>query len=350
MHGPQHDLLRMADWGLWLTFPDHPILQGMSHGGCVGPKLRKTATRSTKGHCRGRLSRIVVWSIHLDWRLMRRRKRKRIGIDHHLRRVSLPRLRGEKLNVEALLIYYHYRLVKLDFYLQALALLGRRFARKDTCPSLRCIFRSFVGFLFELNIFWNRLIIKATTCPSRRRILLLVLVPSGNRVLCESSLKVGGDVWFCRSNDLPWLLTSPSGVQVVHYCHWFKRMLLVLLHAASSARGNSCRSKGGREVEVWIFRPISHVKVSYTCRSRADSRRLRYRILFAFIAWWGALVIKYHWLEALDLFTATIKVIIIISLSLWRRGPLRKVILRCLKNQGGFLYVDLGMRGFNAFE
>jgi hypothetical protein len=24
--------------------------------------------------------------------------------------------------------------------------------------------------------------------------------------------------------------------------------------------------------------------------------------------------------------------------------------LRCLKNQGGFLYVDLGMRGFNAFE
>jgi hypothetical protein len=75
MHGPQQDLLRMADWGLGLTFPDYPILQCMSHGGCVGPKLRKTATRGTKGHCGGRLTRIVVGSIHLYRRLVWRGKR-----------------------------------------------------------------------------------------------------------------------------------------------------------------------------------------------------------------------------------------------------------------------------------
>ncbi len=137
---------------------------------------------------------------------------------------------------------------------------------------------------------------------------------------------------------------------MAYYCHWFKWMLLILLHAASSARGNSCRSKSGREVQVGIFWPISHVKVSYTCCSRADSWRFRYRILFAFIAWRGALVIKYHWFEALDLFAAAIKVIIVISLSLWGRGSLRKVNLGCLKIQSGILYGNLGVRGFNAFE
>jgi hypothetical protein len=40
------------------------------------------------------------------------------------------------LNVEALLINYNYGLVQLDFNLQALALLGRRFAGKYTGPSL----------------------------------------------------------------------------------------------------------------------------------------------------------------------------------------------------------------------
>ncbi len=210
MHGPQHDLLRMADWGLGLSFSDHPVLQGMCHGCRVGPKLRKTTSRGAKGHYRGRLCRIVVWSIYLDWRLMRRRKR--IGIDYHLRRVSLPRLRGKKLNVKALLIDNHNWLIQFDFNLQALALLGRRFARKYSCPSLRCIFCSFVGFLLKLNIFWNRLIIYAATCSSRRRILLLALLSRGNRVLSESSLKVWGDVWFCCSNDLTWLLSSPGRI------------------------------------------------------------------------------------------------------------------------------------------
>ena len=56
---------------------------------------------------------------------MRGRERKRVSVDHHLRRVSLPRLRGEKLDVEALLIYCHHRLIELHFDLQALPLLGR---------------------------------------------------------------------------------------------------------------------------------------------------------------------------------------------------------------------------------
>ena len=61
MHGPQHNLLRMvADWGLGLGFPDHPVLQGMGHGGRVGSKLSKTATRGAKGHRRDRLGRVVV--------------------------------------------------------------------------------------------------------------------------------------------------------------------------------------------------------------------------------------------------------------------------------------------------
>lgn len=128
-------------------------------------------------------------------------------------------------------------------------------------------------------------------------------------------------------------------------------MLLIFLHAASPAWGNSCRSKGGGEVQVWIFRPICYVKVSSTCSSRANSWRFRNRVLFAFIAWRGALVIKYHWFEALDLFTAAIKVIIVISLSLWGRRALRKVILRCLEIQGvSILDSNLGVRGFNAFE
>ena len=98
MHGSHHDLLRMADRGLGLTFPDDPVLQGMSHGGCIGPELRETAARSPKGRrhcCRVTLSRAVVCSIYLYRRLMRGRERKRVGVDHHLRRVSLPGLRGE---------------------------------------------------------------------------------------------------------------------------------------------------------------------------------------------------------------------------------------------------------------